>query len=130
MKNEKEFKKRISEMAAKIASPLKEEYEGGKINLPDSLKTRINSAVANQKDMAKFILDMINEIIAGEQSMANLESMSGWNSISTMLKRIAGESSASKKGGDTPDVSKSDMDKNALPDVDKLMETFNRINKK
>lgn len=123
-RQQEEFKQRISEIAAKIAG-INEEYEKGKINLPDSFKARVNSAVANQKDMAQFILDMMQEIIAGESSMKNIEKMSGWNSISTMLKKLAGESAT--QGDQTPDVSSSDQDKLALPD---LKEAFERINKK
>ena len=124
MKNEKDFKKQISEIAAKIAG-IKEEYEKEKLNLPDSFKSKINSAVANQKDMAQFILDMMEEIIAGESSMQNLEKMSGWNSISTMLKKLAGEGAA--KDDQTPDVPSDDQEKMGLPD---LKEAYERIKKK
>jgi len=121
MKNEKEFKTRIEEIAAKIAGNVNE-YDGSKINLPDSLKARINSSIANQKDMAQFILDTMAEILPGESGLQNLEKMSGWNSISTMLKKLAGA-----EDEDTPDVSQADMEKNALPP---LKEAFNRINRK
>ena len=126
MKKEQNFKTRIEEIAAKIAGNVNE-YDAGKVNLPDSIKTKINSAVTNQKDMAQFILDMIEEIIAGEPGMSNIEKMSGWNSISTMLKRIAGEKAGVPGDEDTPDVSQADMEKNALPP---LKEAFNRINRK
>lgn len=121
MKNEKEFKKRISEIAAKIAD-VNEEYESNKINLPDSIKTRINSAIANQKDMAQFILDMMEEIISNEPGMADLENKSGWNSVSAQLKRLAGISNTDKDS----DVSKASSDM----DMDALKESYNRIKRK
>jgi hypothetical protein len=81
MKNEKEFKKRISEIAAKIAGTVNEEYDSAKINLPDSFKSRINSAIANQKDMAQFIIDMMKEIISNVPGMADLENKSALISV-------------------------------------------------
>jgi hypothetical protein len=126
MKNEQEFKKRISEIAAKIAGTVNEEYESSKINLPDSIKTRINSAIANQKDMAQFILDIMEEIISNEPGMADLENKSGWNSVSAQLKRLAGMSSTGKDS-ETPDVAADDAEKMKLPD---LKESYNRIKRK
>lgn len=124
MKNEQDFKKRISEIAAKIAGNINE-YESAKINLPDSFKARINSAIANQKDMAQFILDMMQEIIAGEPGMKDIEKMAGWNSVSTQLKKLAGETAAQKD--QTPDVAPDDQKKLGLPD---LKESYDRIKKK
>lgn len=131
MKNEKDFKKRISEIAAEIAGNLNE-YESGKFNLPDSLKARINSAVANQKDMAQFILDMMQEIIAGEPSMKDIEKMGGWNSISNQLKKLAGEDSKNMAydGMPVPKELQGQVDKLKQDDLDKLKENYERIKKK
>lgn len=103
-----------------------EEYEKDKINLPDSIKAKINSAITNQKDMAQFILDMMEEIIAKEPGMSDIENKSGWNSVSAQLKRIAGVSSTDKDS-ETPDVSSDDADKMKLPD---LKEAYERIKRK
>jgi hypothetical protein len=128
MKNEKDFKKRISEIAAKIAGTVNEEYDSAKINLPDSIKARINSAIANQKDMAQFILDMMGEIISKEPGMADIQNKSGWNSVSAQLKRLAGESSA-EKDAETPDVSPEDAEKKGLPSLP-MKEAYERIKRK
>jgi hypothetical protein len=113
-----EFEEKISELAAKIAG-VNEEYESDKINLPDSIKARINSAIANQKDMAQFILDMMEEIISKEPGMADIQNKSGWNSVSAQLKRLAGVSSSN----DNSNVSKEPSDM----DFDALKESYNRI---
>ena len=57
--------------------------------------------------------------------MQNIEKMSGWNSISTMLKKLAGEGAA--KDDQTPDVPSDDQEKLGLPD---LKEAYERIKKK
>jgi len=125
MRNEQEFKKRISEIAANIAGTVKEEYDGAKYNLPDAILARINASIANQKDLALAILDLIKEILANEPSMKGIEDKSGWNSIMANLERIAGVKAG--KDSETPDVSADDAEKMNLPD---LKEAFNRINRK
>ena len=109
-----------------LPDDLKEEYDSAKIDLPDSIKARINSAIANQKDMALFILDIMGEIIDNEPGMDNIESKAGWNSVSAQLKRLAGQSTSNSgnvnKDGEVPDVSPDKM--NAL------QETYNRIKRK
>lgn len=134
MKNEKDFKKRISEIAAKIAGNLNE-YESAEFNLPDGLKAKINSAVTNQKDMAQFILDMMQEIIAGEPGMKDLEKMGGWNSISNQLKKLAGEDSKNMAydGMPVPKELQGQVDKLKQDDADaanKLKENYERIRRK
>jgi thiamine biosynthesis protein ThiC len=131
MKNEKEFKKRISEIAAGIAGNLNE-YESGKFNLPDALKAKINSAVTNQKDMAQFILDMMKEIIAGEPGMKDIKKMSGWNSISNQLEKLAGEDSNNMAydGMPVPKELQAQVDKLKQDDMDKLKENYERIKRK
>jgi hypothetical protein len=101
------------------------EYESNKVDLPDSIKAKINSAIADEKDMAQFVLDMIMEIIPNEKSLANIEKRAGWSGVFTILKNKAGEGKA--KDGETPDVSPEDAEKRKLPD---LQETYNRIKRK
>ena len=122
---QEDFKKRISEIAAKIAG-VNEKYDGSKINLPDSYKARVNAAVADTKDMALFVLDIMKEIVEDESSMKDIENRSGWNNISALLKRAAGMS-ADKDAEETPDVSSDDQKKLDLPD---LKESYDRIKKK
>ena len=125
MKNEKEFKKRISEIAAKIAGTDLKEYGSEKIDLPNSIKAQINSAIADEKDMAQFVLDMIMEIIPNEKALANLENRAGWSGIFKALKTKSGQ----KPQGDnstTSDVSKASSDM----DLDALKESYNRIKRK
>lgn len=134
MKNEKEFKKRISEIAAKIAG-VNEKYDGSKINLPDSYKTRVNAAVADTRDMALFVLDIMREIVEEESSMKDIENRSGWNNISALLKRAAGEDSKNMAydGMPVPKELQPQVDKLKQDDIDaanKLKENYERIKKK
>lgn len=132
MKNEKDFKKRISEIAANIAGNLNE-YDAGKFDLPDALKARINSAVSNQKDMAQFILDMMQEIIAGEPGMKDIEKMGGWNAISSQLKKLAGDDSKNMAydGMPVPKELQGQVDKLKQDDAaNKLKENYERIKRK
>lgn len=133
MKNEKEFKKRISEIAAKIAG-VNEDYDASKINLPDSFKARVNSAITNQMEMAQFLIDIMEEIIANEPSLSKLEDKSGWNSISKILKQQAGKGMA-YDGMPVPPELKGQVDKLKQDDLkqaelDKLKENYERIKKK
>ena len=131
MKNEKDFKKRISEIAAKIAG-VNEKYDGSKINLPDSYKTRVNAAVADTRDMALFVLDIMREIVDEESSMKDIENRSGWNNISALLKRAAGEDSKNMAydGMPVPKELQGQVDKLKQDDLDKLKENYERIKKK
>jgi hypothetical protein len=118
----KDFKQKIAEVAAKIAG-INEKVDGEKLNLPTSYKTQANSAIAAPPDLAKLLLDIINELIAGETSMADIEKRTGWNMIMDRLKSMSGEK---KAGGDVPpEVPTADQEK--LP---ALQESFNRINRK
>jgi len=120
-----EFEEKISELAAKIAGIDLKEYESEKIDLPNSIKAQINSAIADEKDMAQFVLDMIMEIIPNEKALANLENRAGWSGIFKALKTKSGQ----KPQGDnstTSDVSKASSDM----DLDALKESYNRIKRK
>lgn len=123
-KEESDFKKRISEIAANIAG-IKEKYEAGKVNLPPAIKAQINSQVTDQKELAKAILDLMREIIANEPGMENIDNTS-WKDISTLLKRKAGMTT-SNVNQDTPEVPAADQQKMALPD---LKEAYERIKRK
>lgn len=125
MKNRKDFKEKISEIASRIAN-VNEKVDGEKINLPTAYKTQANSAIAAPPDLAKILIDIINELIAGETSMADIEKRTGWNMIMDRLKSISGE----KKGNEeVPDVSSDDQKKMGM-DLPALQEAFNRINRK
>jgi hypothetical protein len=127
MKNRKDFKEKISEVAAKIAG-LEEKVDDKattKINLPSSYKTQANSAIAAPPDLAKLLLDIINELIAGETSMADIEKRTGWNMIMDRLKSMSGE----KKAGEE-DVPAVDADTEKELGMPQLQEAFNRINRK
>jgi hypothetical protein len=124
MKNEQKFKQRIAEVAAKIAG-LEERVDGEKLNLPTSYKTQANSAIAAPPDLAKLLLDIINELIAGETSMADIEKRTGWNMIMDRLKSMSGEKKAG--GEDVPAVDASTEKELGMP---QLQEAFNRINRK
>jgi hypothetical protein len=126
MKNEQKFKQRIAEVAAKIAG-LEEKVDPQKLNLPTSYTTPANSAIAAPPDLAKLLLDIISELIAGETSMADIEKRTGWNMIMDRLKSISGEKKAG--GEDVPDVSAADK-KDLGMDFKGLQEAFNRINRK
>jgi hypothetical protein len=122
MKNKKNFKQKISEIAAGIAG-LDEKVEKEKLNLPTAYKTQANSAISTPPDLAKALLDIIEEIVANEPSMSDLDTKSGWSIIMAKLKELSGE----KKGEDVPDVSAADEKEMDLP---ALQEAFNRINRK
>ena len=124
MKNEQKFKQRIAEVAAKIAG-LEEKVDGEKLNLPTSYKTQANSAIAAPPDLAKLLLDIINELIAGETSMADIEKRTGWNMIMDRLKSMSGDNKAG--GEDVPAV---DADTEKELGMPQLQEAFNRINRK
>jgi hypothetical protein len=122
-------KAKVANKKSKMDSADLKEYESGKVNLPNSIKAQINSAIADEKDMAQFVLDMIMEIIPNEKAFANLEKRAGWTGIFKALKVKSGENS---QGGDntTPDVSADDMKKSKLPDVPALQEAYERIKRK
>ena len=126
MRNEKNFKQKISEIASKIAN-INEKVDGEKINLPTAYKTQANSAIAAPPDLAKILLDIINELIAGETSMADLEKRTGWNMIMDRLKSMSGE----KKGEEgVPEVTPEDEKEAGKAGMPALQESFNRINRK
>lgn len=129
MRNEKNFKQKISEIAAKIAN-VNEKVDGEKINLPTAYKTQANSAIAAPPDLAKILLDIINELIAGETSMADIEKRTGWNMIMDRLKSMSGEKKAEDE--EIPAVSSTDQEKMGLelPGTKGLQEAFNRINRR
>ena len=124
MRNEKNFKQKISEIATRIAD-INEKVDSEKINLPTSYKTQANSAVTAPPDLAKLLIDIINELIAGETSMADIEKRAGWNMIMDRLKSISGEKKAEDEK--VPDVPAADEKELGLP---QLQEAFNRINRK
>ena len=124
MRNEKEFKKRISEIAANIAN-VTEKVDAEKLNLPDTFKAQANSAVGSPSDFAVALLDIINELLAGETSMQDIEKRPGWNLIMDRLKSLAGEKKGKEGEEDVPEVP--DADKKEMP---QLQEAFNRINRK
>lgn len=136
MKNEKDFKKRISEIAAKIAGI--KEYDQDKIDLPDSIKAKINSSITNQKDLALFLIDIMKEIIANEPGMSNIENMA-WKDIVTLLKRKAGlptgndNKNLAYDGMPVPKELQGQVDKLKQDDIDaanKLKENYERIKRK
>lgn len=124
MKNEQKFKQKIAEVAAKIAG-LEEKVDPQKLNLPTSYTTPANSAIAAPPDLAKLLLDIINELIAGETSMADIEKRAGWNMIMDRLKSLSGDNKAG--GEDVPAVDAADEKELGMP---QLQEAFNRINRK
>ena len=126
MRNEKEFKKRISEIAAKIAN-VNEAYDKEEMELPSGALARLNSAITTSADLAKAIDDIIKEIIAREPSLAKLETMNGWMTIFQQLTRLSGE----KKGkeAEVPEVTPEDEKMAGGPKTE-LQEAFNRINRK
>ena len=125
MKNRKDFKEKISEIASKIAN-VNEEYDAAKMELPSGVLTRLNSSISTYADLAQAIEDIIGEIIKAEPGMKDLETKSGWNVIFQKLAQLSGE----KKGGEkVPDVSSTDQ-KNMGMDLPQLQEAFNRINRK
>lgn len=126
MKNNKDFKQKISEIAAKIAG-VNEKVDADKLELPTAYKTQVNSAISTPSDLAKALLDIIAEIVANEPSMADLEKKSGWNMIMLKLKEISGQ----KKGEeDVPAVSAEDEKEAGKAGMPALQESFNRINRK
>lgn len=125
MKNRKDFKEKISEIAAKIAN-VNEEYDAAKMELPSGVLTRLNSSISTYADLAQAIEDIIGEIIKAEPGMKDLETKSGWNVIFQKLAQLSGE----KKGDEKiPDVSSTDQKKMGI-DLPNLQEAFNRINRK
>lgn len=124
MKNEKNFKEKISEMAARIAGSLKEDYEAEKINLPPTFLTKVNSSIVTSKNMAQFLLDIIDEVSVGEPTFKKIESMTGFNTVIAALKRLSGITPGKEE---VPDVSSTDKKDMELP---QLQESFNRINRK
>jgi len=127
MKNEQKFKQKIAEIAAKIAN-VNEEVKPDEFELPASYRAKANSAIAAPPDLAKLLLDIINELIAGETSMADIEKRTGWNMIMDRLKSMSGEKKAG--GEDVPDVSAADKKDLGIDDLPALQEAFNRINRK
>jgi hypothetical protein len=127
MRNEKEFKKRISEIATKIAN-VTEKVEGDKINLQKSYVSQANSAISTPSDLAKLMLDIIDELLAGEASMQDIEKRAGWNLIMGRLKSLAGEKKGKEGEEDVPEVTPEDEKMAGGPKA--LQETFNRINRK
>jgi hypothetical protein len=125
MRNEKEFKKRISEIAANIAG-VDEKVNPEKLTLPGTFVSQANSAVGNPSDLAVALLDIINELLVGEKSMQDIAKRPGWNLIMDRLKSLAGE----KKGeeGEVPEVTPEDEKMAGGPKA--LQEAFNRINRK
>ena len=126
MRNEKNFKQKISEIAAKIANVNEAGYDPVKMELPDGVLARLNSSISTYADLAQAIEDIIGEIIKAEPGMKDLETKSGWNVIFQKLAQLSGE----KKGGEkVPDVSSTDQKEMGL-DMKGLQEAFNRINRK
>lgn len=128
MRNEKEFKKRISEIAAKIAG-VNEAYDAEDTNLPSAALTKLNSVITNSADLAKAIDDIIKEIIAREPGLSKLETMNGWSTIFPILKRLSGEKKGKEGEEDVPEVTPED-EKMAGGPKTALQEAFNRINRK
>lgn len=126
MRNEKNFKQKISEIAAKIAN-VNEKVDGEKLNLPTAYKTQANSAISTPSDLAKALLDIVAEIVANEPSMADIEKKPGWSMVMAKLKELSGE----KKGEeDVPDVTPEDEKEAGKAGMPPLQESFNRINRK
>jgi hypothetical protein len=123
MKNEKDFKKQISEIADKIAGI--KEYDQDKINLPDSIRAKMNSSIVNTKDLASALLDLLRELSANEPGMEDIENRS-FKDVVTLLQRKAGLTTG-KDAEQTPDVASGDQEKMGLPD---LKEAYERIKKK
>jgi hypothetical protein len=129
MKNEKAFKKQISEMAAKIAGPLNE-YEAEKINLPASYLTRVNSSITNAKNMAQFLLDIVDEVSMGEPAFQKIEKMAGFNTVVTTLKRIAGETPGNTDASEKPSSPGDAKPEDIVATESGLREAYNRIKRK
>ena len=96
MRNEKNFKQKISEIAAKIAN-VNEEYDAAKMELPSGVLTRLNSSISTYADLAQAIEDIIGEIIKAEPGMKDLETKSGWNVIFQKLSQLSGEKKGDEK---------------------------------
>lgn len=126
MRNEKNFKQKISEIATKIAN-INEKVDGEKLNLPTAYKTQANSAISTPSDLAKALLDIVAEIVANEPSMADLEKKPGWSMVMAKLKELSGE-----KGGEegVPEVTPEDEKEAGKAGMPALQESFNRINRK
>jgi hypothetical protein len=120
MRNEKEFKKRISEVASKIARL--DEYDAEKMNLPDGILTRLNSSITTYADLAQAIIDIMKEITANEPSMQDLETKAGWNTVLQKLELLAGE----KKGEEAPGTAPK-KGTGSEPDNVTLSESFKRM---
>ena len=129
MKNEKAFKKQISEMAAKIAGPLNE-YEAEKIDLPASYLTRVNSSITNAKNMAQFLLDIVDEVSMGEPAFQKIEKMAGFNTVVTTLKRIAGETPGNADASEKPSSPSDAKPEDIVAQESGLREAYNRIKRK
>lgn len=132
MKNEKNFKQTISEIADRIAG-VNEKYDKEKMTLPKGVLTMLNSSISNYADLAIAMNDIMSEIIANEPGMQDLETKSGWNVIFQKLSQLSGK----KPGEEIPEVPASDekaADKKAADEkklgLPQLQEAFNRINRK
>jgi len=122
----KDFKQKISEIASKIAGleEMVDDKATEKINLTPNYKSQANSAISTPPDLAKLLLDIIKELLAGEASMQDIEKRAGWSLIMDRLKSLSGDKKGKEGEEDVPEVP--DADKKEMP----LQEAFNRINRK
>jgi len=120
----KDFKEKISEIAARIAEGNyeKDDVTEAEAEIPAGVLTQYNSEVQDGATLAKVLIRIINQIIEKEPSLQDLDKRSGWAIIMPKLKVLADPKQKN------PGAEKSSASDNS--DLPALQEAFNRINRK
>ena len=141
MRNEKEFKKRISEIASRIAeedagsdekpeNPNKPKSDGDKVSQIIASISSLQTPL-NQVNVASEFTDLLMGLMDLMPNLTRQRAVQGMNTLIKDLAKVSAEDTTPPVSTDSKNAAFDNMEVPAgIADKSNLKETFNRINRK